>query len=171
MPAQESNSARAREFTITRVFDASRVLVFRAWSDPKYVSQWWGPRDFTTTFCEIDFCVGGIFHYCMRSPEGKEYWNKGEYREIVAPERIVNTIYFSDAAGNFVEPSEYGLNGFPSQMCDTVTFDVHGEAKTRLVLRRNHSVQVAKRYREDEGWNQSLDRFARVLFMLMEAEK
>jgi uncharacterized protein YndB with AHSA1/START domain len=170
MPARESDSAPGREFTITRIFDATRDLVFKAWSDPKYVSQWWGPRDYTTTFCEIDFRVGGAFRYCMCSPEGKEYWNRGEYREIVAPERIVNTMYFCDAAGNFVEPSTYGMDGFPSQMCDTVAFDVHGEAKTRLTLRRNHSVQLAARFREDEGWNQSLDRFAEVLLTLKETK-
>lgn len=118
----ESRAGNA-QFTITRTFDAPRQLVFKAWSDAKYVAQWWGPRGFTTTFCNIDFRVGGTFHYCMRSPDGKDYWNKGLFKEIVVPERIVSTMYFSDASGKFVEPRDYGMEEFPSEMLDVVTLN------------------------------------------------
>jgi uncharacterized protein YndB with AHSA1/START domain len=160
---KESSSAKQGELVITRIFDAPRALVFKAWSDPKYVRQWRGPRDFTAPFCEIDFRVGGFFHYCMKSPAGKDYWNKGVYQEIVIPERIVNTMYFSDANGNFVEPAHYGVEGMPSEMLDVVTFSVHERDRTKITLHRNHSVTLAKTHGEDKGWNQSLDRFAAVL--------
>jgi len=139
-------------------------MVWRAWTDAKYVSRWWGPKDFTAPFCEIDFRVGGRFHYCMRSPDGKEYWNVGEYREITAPKKIVSVMYFSDKDGNKLKPSHYGFSDdFPEEMLDVMIFEEIGGAKTKLTLQRNHTLALAKRYGEDQGWNQSLDKFAKVL--------
>jgi uncharacterized protein YndB with AHSA1/START domain len=57
---------------ITRVFDAPRELVWRAWTDPQYVMQWWGPKGFSCPSCEIDFRVGGKYLLCMRGPDGYE---------------------------------------------------------------------------------------------------
>ena len=152
------------DFAITRIFDAPRELVFRAWTEQQYVVRWWGPHGFTAPFCKIDFRVGGSFHYCMRSPDGKEYWTKGSYQKIVVPEKIVSTMYLSDASGNLVAPSEYGFGpDFPSEMLDIVTFDIHEGDKTKLMLRRNHATSIAKRYQEDQGWSQSLDRLAEII--------
>ena len=53
---------------VTRIFDAPRELVWKAWTDPQYVMQWWGPKGFTAPVCKIDFRVGGKFLCCMRSP-------------------------------------------------------------------------------------------------------
>ena len=155
--------AASPQFTITRKFNAPRELVFKAWTDATYVAQWWGPRGFTSPFCKIDFRVGGSFHYCMRSPEGKDYWNKGEFKTIVAPEKIVSTMYFSDAAGNAVEPRNYGMDGFPSVMLDVVTFEVLPGGKTQLTLQRNHSESLAERFGEDKGWRECLDKFATAI--------
>ena len=99
-----------REIVITRVFDAPRDRVFKAWTEPERVMRWWGPNGFTTPVCKIDLRPGGVFHNCMRSPEGRDFWSKGVYREIVAPERIVCTDFFSDAEGNLVQPTQYGLS-------------------------------------------------------------
>jgi len=152
------------QLIIERIFDASREMVWKAWTDPKYVSLWWGPKDFTAPFCKIDFRVGGRFHYCMRSPEGKEYWNVGEYREICSPTKIVSVMYFSDKNGNRLKPSDYGFSSdFPDEMIDVVTFEAIGSDKTKLTLQRNHPVALAKRYGEDQGWNQSLDKLVKVL--------
>src|SRR6266404_6301667 len=76
-----------------RVFDAPRALVWKAWTDPQYVMQWWGPKGFTAPFCKIDFRVGGKFLCCMKSPDGQEGWNGGEYHEIVPHEKIVYSMY------------------------------------------------------------------------------
>lgn len=102
------NSANER-MVITRVIDAPRELVWKAWTDPKYLMQWWGPKGFTTPFCKMDFRVGGKFLCCMRAPDGHEFWNGCEYHEIVPHERIVFSMYFSDAPGNKVEPAQYGI--------------------------------------------------------------
>jgi uncharacterized protein YndB with AHSA1/START domain len=164
MVEKSTSSAKEPELAITRIFDAPRELVFKVWTDPKHVMRWWGPKDFTAPYCTIDLRLGGVFHYCMRSPEGKDYWSKGVYREIVVPEKIVATMYCSDKEGNFVEPTEYGIGPeFPSEMLDTVTFAVHDGNKTKLTLHRNTPLSISKRYMEDQGWNQSLDRFAEEL--------
>ncbi len=82
-------SSVERGIVITRVFDAPRGRVFNAWTDPEHFERWWGPNGFTTPVCKVDARAGGILHYCMRSPEGRDFWGKGVYREVVEPERIV----------------------------------------------------------------------------------
>ena len=68
--------------TIIRVFDAPRGLVWEAWTEPENVKLWWGPKDFTSPVNKIDLRVGGKYLSCMRSPDGKDYWSTGVYREI-----------------------------------------------------------------------------------------
>lgn len=153
----------ASALIITRLFDAPRELVFRAWSEPRYLVRWWGPCGYTVPFCETDFRVGGRFLFCMRSPEGKDYWNAGVYREIHAPSQIVNTMHFSDREGRIVEPETYGMAGFPREMLDIVTFEDDGRGRTRLTLRRDHSAAVAHRFGEERGWKESLQRLAEAL--------
>ena len=77
------------ELVITRVVDAPRELVFQAWTEPERLMRWWGPNGFTTPSFTVDLRVGGVLHYRMRSPDGKDYWGIGVYREIVPSERIV----------------------------------------------------------------------------------
>jgi uncharacterized protein YndB with AHSA1/START domain len=168
--SKPAEAAADRDLVISRVFAAPRELVFKVWTTPRHVMQWWGPRMFTAPYCTIDLRVGGCFHYCMRSPDGKDYWSKGIYREIVVPEKIVSTMYFSDKDGNFVEPAHYGMGpDFPSEMIDIVTFAVHEGNKTKVTLQRNHSEALAIRYMEDQGWNQSMDRVAEELARIMAA--
>jgi uncharacterized protein YndB with AHSA1/START domain len=101
MPATADATRTAeREITITRTFNAPRALVFKAWTDGKALAQWWGPKGFTNPVCEIDARVGGAIRIHMRSPDGSVYPMKGEFREIVAPERLVFTNIAIDAAGN-----------------------------------------------------------------------
>ena len=88
-----------RELTLTRVFRAPRALVFQAWTDPKHLSQWWGPKGFTNPVCEEDARVGGALRIVMRAPDGAEYPMIGVFREVVAPERLVFTNSPVDAAG------------------------------------------------------------------------
>jgi uncharacterized protein YndB with AHSA1/START domain len=83
-----------REIRLTREFDAPRRLVFEACSKPEYVSQWWGRRGSSLTVCEIDLRPGGAWRFVERSADGTEHPFKGVYREIVAPERLVNTFIY-----------------------------------------------------------------------------
>ena len=114
MTARKNSFAQAPaegELVIRRVFDASRELVWKAWTDPERMKRWWGPKNFTAPVCKIDLRVGGAYLYCMRSPEGQDYWSTGVYREIVPQERIVCTDSFADEKGNTVPASHYGMDG------------------------------------------------------------
>jgi uncharacterized protein YndB with AHSA1/START domain len=152
------------QFIISWTFEAPRDLVFKAWTDPQYIARWWGPKGFTAPVVEVDFRVGGKFFFCMRSPAGNDYWNKGEYREIIVPERIVSVMHFSDAQGNFKTPADYGMGAdFPLEMLDVVTFEIVDADTTLLTLRRNHTLTRARQYGEDQGWAESLERLARAV--------
>lgn len=87
------------EIVMTRVFDAPRRLVFEAHSKPEHLRHWWGPREFTMALCEMDFRPGGKWRYVLRSARG-DFAFRGEFREIVAPERIVWTFEFEGAPGD-----------------------------------------------------------------------
>ena len=93
MAASRANAAEFGEgsVTIRRTFDAPRALVWRAWTDPKMMAQWFGPRMFTTPVCELDVRVGGALRIVMRGPDGSEYPMKGIFTEVVPEERLVFT--------------------------------------------------------------------------------
>jgi uncharacterized protein YndB with AHSA1/START domain len=82
------------EFVITREFNAPRQLVFAAWTDPKHLAQWWGPRAFTNPVCEWDARPGGKIYDVMRAPGGPgapEHPMGGEFREVTPPGKVMFT--------------------------------------------------------------------------------
>lgn len=156
--------SETERMAITRVFDASRDLVWRAWTDPSYVRQWWGPKGFTAPFCQMDFRVGGKFLCSMKSPDGQELWNGGEYHEIVPREKIVSSMYFSDPAGNKVDPAQLGIeHEAVDDAQDVVTFEDSGSGQTKLIFTGNETMVNATNSGQLEGWNQILDKFAAVV--------
>ena len=84
-----------KELAITRIFDAPRESVWKAWTDPERVMRWWGPKNFTSPVSKIDLRVGGAYLNCMRGagPDGvvRDFWSTGVYREIVPFKRLVFT--------------------------------------------------------------------------------
>jgi uncharacterized protein YndB with AHSA1/START domain len=88
-----------REIVMTRVFDASRSLVFDAFSKPELLKCWFGPRGWSLVVCEVDFRVGGGFRFVLRGPDGHDMGMRGVYREIVPPERSVHMESFDDYPG------------------------------------------------------------------------
>ena len=94
----QNTANEIERMVVTRIFDAPRELVWKAWTDPKYIMQWWGPKGFTAPVCEMDFRVGGKLICCMAAPDGQICgWNAVEYHEIVLHEKIVSSMYFSDS--------------------------------------------------------------------------
>jgi uncharacterized protein YndB with AHSA1/START domain len=89
-----------QEIVITRMFNAPRELVFKAGSSCEHLKRWLGPRYLTMVSCEMDFRPGGGYRYVHRAPNGTEYGFRGEYREIVAPERVVQTFEFDGMPGH-----------------------------------------------------------------------
>jgi uncharacterized protein YndB with AHSA1/START domain len=165
MAEQKSSSegqATKRELVITRIFDAPRELVWQAWTDPKQLVKWWGPKDFTAPVAKIELRVGGKYLYCMRSPEGQDYWSTGTYREVVPLERLVCTDSFADADGNVVPGSHYGLGeDFPLEMQVTITFE-EVDGKTKMTLKH---VGLPENMSDmtSTGWNESFDKLAESL--------
>ena len=152
-----------QELVITRVFDAPRELVWKAWTEPERFMQWWGPKGFTSPVCKIDLRVGGKYLNCMRSPEGKDYWSTGVYREVVEPERIVCTDSFADAEGNVVPATHYGMSpDSPLEMLVRVTFEEH-EGKTKLTLQHVGIPAGEMSELTGAGWNESFDKLAESL--------
>jgi uncharacterized protein YndB with AHSA1/START domain len=141
-----------REIVITRVLDAPRNLVFDAWTDPKHIGSWWGPRGFTTTIHHMDVRPGGEWRFMMHGPNGVDYPNKIVYLEIAKPERLLY---------------DHGDEGQPGYFRVTVTFEDQGK-KTKLTMRslfttvaeRDH---VIREYHAIEGGNQTLDRLSEHL--------
>src|SRR4051794_38475868 len=98
----ETNTAGARApLTLTRVFDAPRDLVWKAWTDPKQMAKWWGPHMFTNPVCEMDVKQGGAIRIHMQGPEGPAMPMGGTFLEVVPPEKLVfSTNAFPDEKGN-----------------------------------------------------------------------
>lgn len=149
---------------ITRVFDAPRDLVFRAWTDPKLMSRWWGPKGFTAPVTEMDLRVGGKYHFCMRSPEGQDFWSAGFYREIDPPGRLVFTDSFSDPEGNLVHASQYGMPGeWPLELLVTVTFEEAPGGRTTMTMTQTGIPAGEVRDMSAAGWGQQFDKLAAAL--------
>lgn len=136
-----------REIVLTRVFDAPRELVWKAWIEPERLKRWWGPKGFTAPVYKIDLRVGGKYLYCMRSPEGQDFWGIGFYREIVEPERIVSTDSFADEKGNVIPVTYYGMGAdFPSEL--------------QVTLRHIGIPEGEMSDMTEAGWNESFDKLA-----------
>lgn len=134
----------------TREFDAPVALVFTAFTDPKHLSQWWGPYGFTTTTSHFEFRPGGTWRFVMHGPDGRDYENRITFDEIVPNQRIA----YRHGGGDDVEPVKFS---------QTVTFVDLGNGRTRVVW---HGVFpdaqardfVIKEYGADKGLVQTMAR-------------
>ncbi|HXB45169.1 MAG TPA: SRPBCC domain-containing protein [Puia sp.] len=139
-----------KELEIIRVYDAPRELVFKVWTNPKHLAEWWGPHGFTNPVCEIDARPGGAILIHMKGPDGIVYPMDGTYQEISAPERLVFISAALDDSGNRL-----------FEILNTVTFAEQG-GKTKLTLKASVSkiTTDAWKYLDgmDQGWSQSLER-------------
>lgn len=146
---ENANELDARSIFTTRVFDAPRELVFDTWTEPKHISNWWGPRGFTTTTYEMDVRPGGKWVFDMHGPDGTDYPNEVVYLEVVRPERIVYT---------------HG----PVPIFDVTVIFEEENGKTRMTMRSVFATaevrdQVAEEFGAVEGMHQTLDRLGEEL--------
>src|ERR1700677_5103378 len=130
MTTAETKSA---DFVISRVFDAPRELLWKCFTDPERMKQWWGPTGSVIVASKMDFRVGGTYLGAMRDPGGNVMWAKFVYREIVAPERLVWEHSFSDEAGGLTRHPMSPT--WPLEMLTTVTFEEEPGGKTKVTLR------------------------------------
>lgn len=139
-----------RSVTITRVIEAPRDKVFKAWIDPRLLAQWWGPRHFDNPRCEIDARPGGRIHIDMRGPDGTIYPMTGTMRDVKAPERLVFTAVAEDRDGN------------PHLESHTeVTFeDLGGKTRVTIVAKAKGFTAAAPQMLGgmEAGWTQSIEK-------------
>ena len=151
-----SSPTRIRsELKITRRLAAPRALVFQAWTDPKHLAQWFGPRGFTIPKCAVEARVGGALAIVMRAPDGAEHPMKGVFREVVQNTRLSFTNMALDARGDVL------LEGLT-----TVTFEDEGGATLMtLTTHMEGAVGVVERMLDgmEAGWSQSFDKLMEYL--------
>jgi uncharacterized protein YndB with AHSA1/START domain len=148
--------ASDRELVLTRLIDAPREKLFRAWTEPELMKQWFTPRPWTTPVIEVDLRPGGSNLIVMRGPDGTEFPNRGVYLEIVKNERLV----FTDAYTKAWEPSEKPF------FTGIITFEDEG-GKTRYTARAVHWTVADREAHEKmgfhEGWGQCADQLAELV--------
>jgi uncharacterized protein YndB with AHSA1/START domain len=140
-----------RELVLDRLIDAPRQAVWRCWTEPELLSQWFAPKPWTTPTVEIDLKVGGASNFTMADPEGNEFPNQGMYLEVIPGERLVTT----DAMTAGFRPIE----GVPFMVATIELRDEGG--KTRYTATARHWTKEAREQHEKmgfhEGWGQCAD--------------
>jgi uncharacterized protein YndB with AHSA1/START domain len=144
-----------REIVISRVFDAPREMVWEAWTNPKHIVNWWGPRGFTTSIEVMEVRPGGEWRHTMHGPDGTDYPNRSVFSEVVKSERIV----FTNGGGK--------KGGRSVHFESTWTFEEVGD-KTRVTIRMVFETAqerewVVKEHHAIEGGNQTLARLEEFL--------
>lgn len=155
-----------REIVITRVFNAPPALVFKAWTEPEHIAQWWGPKGFTTRVDEMDVKPGGQWRYVMIGPDGTEYPSRSTFQEIVPPERIVTVDEFGEGIEQVVQVD------LPQGKIITTALFENLDGKTKLTIQILHESVEDRRKHEAmgviPGWNSSLDCLDEYLATLAE---
>ena len=156
--AGEMQSPPDREIVVSRTIEGPRQLVFAAFTDTRHLAEWFGPDGFTTTTRAFEFRVGGVWDFIMHGPDGTDYPNWIEWREIRPPERIV--FLHGERAGD------------PAAFLSAVTLVSRGGA-TEITLRsvfktKEQRDEVVERYHAIEGGKQTLGRLAAYVATLTE---
>ncbi|HXZ13759.1 MAG TPA: SRPBCC domain-containing protein [Candidatus Sulfotelmatobacter sp.] len=163
-------TASETDYLIQRVFDAPRDLVFRAWTEPKHLAQWWGPRGFTTTIEKMDVRPGGGYRITMHGPDGDVYPMTGSFREITRPARLVMTMDCAEHPDwwhDMIKPGRAKDERNPAgEIVTTVTFEERG-GKTEVTVRMRFSSSEIRhsmvKHGMHDGWSQSFDKLAELL--------
>jgi uncharacterized protein YndB with AHSA1/START domain len=143
-----TEATTAQEITISRVYDAPRELVWRAWTEPEELVQWWGPKGWSTPIetVTMDVRPGGEFRLTSTSDQGEQMPVVGVYREVVEPERLV-----------LEEPAE---GSWHEGSMSAVTFADLGGGRTEMVLRATINTTEEMRRNAERGMHDTLDRLA-----------
>lgn len=149
-----------RQIEVSRTFEAPLELLWKAWTEPEHFMKWYGPKGFTAPTCEIDLRQGGRHLWSMLSPDGKQMYFTGSYKEVVPMERLVYTDSMSDAEGNLMSPEMMGMPaGKPAGMDVTVTFE-HANGKTTVTV--SHVGYGDGAEYAGMGWEQAFDKLEEV---------
>lgn len=148
-----------RELSFTRIIDAPREKVFRAWTEPELMKQWFTPRPWTTPVIEIDLRPGGSNFILMRGPDGTEVPNRGVYLEVIPNQKLV----FTDAYTTAWQPSEKPF------ITAALTFEDEG-GKTKYTARVLHWTAADRETHEKmgfyDGWGKATDQLEALVATL-----
>ena len=149
---EEAILAARTDLAITRIVDVPATLLWKAWTEPEHLKQWWCPKPWMTTDCRIDLRPGGEFYTLMRGPEGEEHGGSGCFLEVVPLERLV----WTSALEPGYRPSSDQFMPFTA----IITFEQHA-GKTRYTARALHATPDSRKRHEEmgfhHGWNAALD--------------
>lgn len=140
---------------IARVFDAPHALVWQAWTDPKMLAQWFGPRGFTSSVPQWDLRVGGALRIVMHGPDGQDYPMKGVFREVTPPERLVFSNIAVDTAGNHLLEGETVVTLSEKGGATTMHLTSHAVGRAPIAVQMLAGMEA--------GWTQSIDKFGELV--------
>jgi len=151
---KNDNDTASRELFISRVFNAPRELVWKVWTEPEHIKQWWGPNGFTNTIFQMDVKPGGVWDFIMHGPDGTDYKNKSVYKEVVKYEKLV----YDHVSG--------------PKFQFTVTFKEQGK-KTLISIQMLFETvelrdQTVKTFKADEGLRQNMEKLEVYLEKIVE---
>jgi len=155
MQSEKNNNDTAnRELVISRVFNAPKELVWKVWTEPEHIRQWWGPNGFTNTIFQMDVKPGGVWDLIMHGPDGTDYKNKSVYKEVVKYEKLV----YDHVSG--------------PKFQFTVTFKEQGK-KTLISIQMLFETaemrdQTVKTFKADEGLRQNMEKLEVYLEKIVE---
>ncbi len=159
----DADSAATPLVTIARTIDAPRALVFRMWSRPELLMRWYAPRRCRLEVLHFEFREGGEFRYRILEPDGGGCTCSSVFTQIVAPERIVYSLCFSDEQGRFATAKSAGADeDWPDRTTVTVTF-IESGGRTTMTLHQTVPESLAKRTGAHPSWVEMLERLAETL--------
>jgi uncharacterized protein YndB with AHSA1/START domain len=163
-----THSGNSTDLVVTRVFDAPIELVWKAWSDPEAVVEWWGPTGFTSPSAQMNFREGGTSLVCMRAPKelgGQDMYNTWTYQHIVPMQRIEFVLNFADKDGNKFDPATMvGMPaGIPYRVRHVIGFKALGDGKTEMTVTEYGYTSIQAVDLSRAGLEQSLDKMAASL--------
>lgn len=163
-----------QNIAVTRVIAAPVELVWKSWTEPERIMQWWGPRNYISPSCEIDFREGGNYLFCMRAPQdqgGLDYYTTGTYQKIVPMERIEFTASISDKDGNRVNSGRSGISpDFPEEIRTVATFKELLEGITEITITEHNLSMGQMAVFALIGLHQSMDKLAEAVQVIGEEE-
>ncbi|MBB2149325.1 SRPBCC family protein [Pedobacter gandavensis] len=159
----EITKSKEKELYITHLFNAPVEMVFRAWTDPNQLVQWYAPDGCSISYKSINIEKNGSFHSCIHDPVHGDCWVKGKYLDIVFPEKLVFSMNLSNEAGDILAATDAGKPGdWPMEILTTVTFSPIG-TQTKLSLHQSVPEASAKENGAYQSWIKMLAKLSSLL--------
>jgi len=160
----KNDNPQTFDVVVTRVFDAPVEEVWKAWSDPAYVTRWWGPTGFTSPSAEMDFRVGGASLVCMLAPAeygGQETYHTWTFTSIDPYERIEFVSNFANKDGTHLDPAAMDMpTGVPREVPHVIVFKAAGDDQTEMIVTEYGYTTEEARDLSRAGMEQCLDKMA-----------